>query len=98
MQDAETEAQREEISGLRVPGLNPGDLAPDGVLLLPQPESDLKAHTGNLVAPGGRTEGDSAGTVGTHPALPSCAASCARGAEDAGFHGSPHVPCCRKPC
>lgn len=42
LQDVEMAAQREQISG---PGLNPGHLAPDTVLLPPRPESNLKTQT-----------------------------------------------------
>lgn len=67
-QFVETEAQREERTGLLVPGLNTGDLAPDPAATCPEP--NLRPQRDNLVAPGHRAEGDSDGTVCTRPTLP----------------------------
>ena len=61
--EAEGKLQRGEITGLRVPGMNPSDLAPDSELLAAilrlHPEDP--AQTGSMFTQGHRAGGASAG-------------------------------------
>jgi len=89
---AEGKLQRGDITGLRAPGMDPGNLVPDPELLtaMRRLHPEDPAQTGSTVTQSHGTGGEGAGDVWIHPRLQSI---CHSSAGCRGWWQSPFPPC-----